>query len=49
MTKNDDGIFAAAGCGIFILWLLGALFSLGLTGVIIWAIYEAVMKFVVNG
>ena len=50
--KDDEIAELAVGAGClgagaigFILWLVGALFSLALTGVIIWGIYRLVIHF----
>ncbi len=41
MRKNEDKGFLALGIGMVVIWVMAALLSLGLTGVIIWAIIYA--------
>jgi len=45
MRNHDDGVFTGIGIGFILIWLVSFLASLGLTGVIIWAIVKVVLHF----
>lgn len=42
---KNDGLISSFGMGFVILWVATILLSLGLTGVIIWAIIKVVLHF----
>lgn len=46
--KNVDNVAVAGGCLVLVFWMISVLFSLGLTGVVIWAIYELVTNYVIK-
>jgi hypothetical protein len=46
--NSGEGLLASFGIGFFLLWIVAFLASIGLTGVIIWAIIELVQHFTSN-
>jgi hypothetical protein len=49
MTNNKGDFLAVFWIALVVLfWILSVLFSLAFTGVVIWAIYELVVHYVLN-
>jgi hypothetical protein len=42
--NNDDSLFAGFGCVFLLLWVVSAVTSIALVGVVIWAIINLVNK-----